>query len=70
MTIYIVETVHRWRVGVEEHMDRCQSHSRVDFYVSEEGNQEEGGHAVKLYDVITNDTDFLWESRLSEYIWL
>jgi hypothetical protein len=41
-------------------MDRCQSHSRVDFYVTEDADQEDGGRSVRVYDVLQNDTDFLW----------
>lgn len=70
MTIYIIETVHRWRVGIEEWMDRCQSHARIDFYISEDTAEEDQHSSVRIYDALQGDTDFLWNSRLSEYIWM
>lgn len=32
MTIYIVETVHGWRVELEDHLDRCQQHVPIHYY--------------------------------------
>lgn len=65
MTIYIVETVHRWRVGIEEWMDRCQDHARVDFYIPEETAEGERPASIRVYDYLQADTDFIWDSRLS-----
>ena len=41
-------------------MDKCGQHFRIDYYY--EGR--------KYYDILIEDTSFIWESKLCEYIWL
>jgi hypothetical protein len=44
---------------LEEWMDKCGQHSRVDFYYQGE-----------VFYRTLHDTDFIWTSHLREYIWL
>lgn len=60
MTIYIVESIHAWRSENEEQADRCQQHSPVYYFYEN----------VDVYQTIFEDTNFIWNSRLSSYIWM
>lgn len=58
-------------------MDKCGNHSRIDFWIGPSdykaaGSFEDSNEAEKsiiFYDLMQSDTDFLWRSKLSEYIW-
>ena len=59
-------------------MDQCSNHFRVDFYIRPSDykmagtfdfNCEEVEENERFYDIAQSDTDFLWKSKLSEYIW-
>lgn len=67
MTIYLVETVHRWRVDIEQWMDKCRNHTRVDYYIQIDDGENQKT-IVKLYDKIKSDTDFIWDSKICEYV--
>jgi len=60
MTIYVVESIHAWRMELEEHSDRCQQHSPVRFLHKD----------TDVYQTILEDTNFIWKSKLSSYIWM
>jgi hypothetical protein len=60
MTIYVVESIHAWRMEIEEHADRCQQHSPVHYFYSDSD----------IYQTILEDTNFIWKSKLSSYIWM
>jgi hypothetical protein len=60
MTIYVVESIHAWRMEIVEHADRCQQHSPVHYFHSDSD----------IYQTILEDTNFIWKSKLSSYIWM
>lgn len=60
MTIYLVEQLHSWKVRIEEHLDRCQQHSEIKFYLGDEN----------VYESLLEDSSFIWKSKLNQYIWM
>jgi len=32
MTVYLVQTIHAWRIELEEYTDQCQQHEEVVYY--------------------------------------
>lgn len=55
MTLYVVENIHKWKVELEEWMDKCDQYSPVSFI----------HNGQNAYYTITEDIKFIWESALS-----
>eukprot|EP00919_Chromeraceae_sp_WS-2016_P056599 GHVR01134327.1.p1 GENE.GHVR01134327.1~~GHVR01134327.1.p1 ORF type:complete len:100 (+),score=4.33 GHVR01134327.1:1161-1460(+) len=60
ITIYLIETIHQWKMQTEEYSDRCGQYSPI-FFIHDNEN---------FYLTLQKDTLFIWKSRLNEYIWL
>ena len=58
MTIYVVESIHNWRMEIEEHADRCQQHSPIHYFYNDND----------IYQTILEDTNFIWKSRLRSMV--